>query len=207
MMLSTSKPALARITLAVALLGALPGALPAQSLWNPQHPQPSLFADATARNIGDILTVVISEQQRIKNQEKSTFDKESTLDAALQEFNLLPNAFNPLPAIKGKSTREFEGDAKYDKTGSFETRIAVVVIDVLPNGNMLIEGRRRVIIDKETKTMRLTGLVRPFDISGSNTVLSSQVANASIAYEGDGPLTSATNRGWLSSLLDVVWPF
>ena len=187
--------------------GLLTGLLSAQSLWNPERPQPAFFADTTARSVGDILTILISETQKIKNQEKSTFDKDSSLDAALTDFKVLPTAFNPLPSVRGSSTREFEGDAKYDKTGSFETQLSVVVIDVLPNGNMLIEGRRRVIIDRETKTMRLTGLVRPFDVSGLNTVHSSQVANASIAYEGKGPLTDATNRGWLGDLLDKVWPF
>jgi flagellar L-ring protein precursor FlgH len=204
--LDQSRP-LARLLITLVAFLVLAGAAGAQSLWNPQHPQPAFFADATARNVGDILSVVISEQQKIKNQEKSTFDKESTLDAALEDFKVFPDAFNPLPTVKGRSTREFEGDAKYDKTGSFETRVSVVVIDVLPNGNMLIEGRRKVVIDKETKTMRLTGLVRPFDVTSVNTVLSSQVANASIAYEGVGPLTTATNRGWLSNLLDTIWPF
>ncbi len=193
-----------RILIAL-LVGA--GCLSGQSLWNTQRPYPAFFADTTARNLGDILSVIISEKQSIRNQEKSTFNKDSSLDAALENFQILPNAFEPLPSIRGFSNREFEADGKYDKLGSFETRISVVVIDVLPNGNMIIEGRRKVIMDKETKTMRLTGIVRPYDVTGANTVLSRQIANASISYEGDGPLTATTNRGWLSGLLDVVWPF
>jgi flagellar L-ring protein precursor FlgH len=193
-----------RILAAVAVLAC---ATHAQSLWNPQRPAPSLFADTTARGVGDILTIVINEQQRIQNKEQSTFDKESSLDAALTNFDVLPDAFNTLPSANGFSRREFEGDGRYDKQGSFETRLSVIDIDVLPNGNMIIEGKRRVIMDKETKTMRLTGIVRPFDVSALNTVLSHQVANASISYEGKGPLTNTTNRGWLSELIDGVWPF
>ncbi|HGY91751.1 MAG TPA: flagellar basal body L-ring protein FlgH [Planctomycetes bacterium] len=178
-----------------------------QSLWNPDRPMPSLFTDTIARNVGDILTVVIDENQIVKNNEISKLEKESSLDAVLENFDILPNLFEPLPAAKGSSTRKFDGKGTYDKDNSFRTTMSVVVIDRLPNGNLLIEGTRSIIMDGETKSIRLTGLVRSLDVTSGNTVLSSQIANASIAYEGEGFLNQATNRGWFSRLLDIVWPF
>jgi len=193
-----------RILFIVAVLASTSSA---QSLWNPLRPTPGLIGDTTARNVGDVLTIVISEQQSIKNQEKSQLAKQSSIDAALTNWTIFESLFNKLPAVSGSSSRDMTGDAKYDKEGSLETRISVLVIDVMPNGNMLVEGRRRIVMDKETKSIRLTGIVRPYDVSPVNTVMSENVANASIAYEGQGPLTSATSRGWLSEMLDFVWPF
>lgn len=193
-----------RVPVLMIVLAAMAGG---QSLWNPERRAPSLFSDTTARGIGDVLTVVIEESQRITNQERSEFTKEMDLNAALTDFQIIPKAFNPLPSVSGSSDREMRSDARYDKQGNLQTRISVVVIDTLPNGNMVIEGRRRVVIDREIKTMRLTGVVRPWDVTPLNTISSWQIANASIAYEGNGPLTNITNRGWLSQLLDYVWPF
>ncbi len=179
----------------------------AQSLWNTDRPVPSLFADTTARNTGDVLTVVIAEKQSVKNKEDTELKNNASLDAVLTNFDIMPNAFSTLPHLAGSDQRDFKGSAKYDKEGSFETRLSVVVIDVQPNGNLVVEGKRTVTIDRETKVMRITGIVRPFDITPDNAINSWQLANASVAYEGQGALTSNTNRGWLGELLDFIWPF
>lgn len=194
------------LAIALTLLKLLP-MLSAQSLWNPARPVPGLTSDTTARGIGDLLTVIISEKQVIKNKEQTQLSKELETDASIQNFDFLQNAFGTLPAVKASSSRDFSSDGKYDKEGAFQTRLSVLVIDVMPNGNLVIEGRRNVQTDRETKTIRVTGVVRPFDVTASNTVLSELIANASIAYEGEGPLTRNSNRGWLSELIDFVWPF
>jgi flagellar L-ring protein FlgH len=180
---------------------------PAQSLWNPDRPSPPLCADTTARAVGDVLTIVISEKQTVKNKEDTELSKSTSLDAALTNFDILPNAFNPLPAVAGSSDKQFDGEAKYDKQGSFETRLSVLVIDVQPNGNLVVEGRRRIVVDREVKCIRVTGIVRPYDVTTANAIFSWQVANASVAYEGNGTLTRTTNRGFLGELLDFIWPF
>jgi flagellar L-ring protein precursor FlgH len=191
----------------LSLLAVTAALAPGQSLWNPDRPAPSLFADTTARAVGDVLTIVISESQIVKNKEDTEFSKSTSLDAALTNFDVFPNAFEPLPGVAGSSNREFTGEAKYDKEGRFETRLSVLVIDVQPNGNLVVEGRRRIVIDRETKCIRVTGIVRPYDVTVVNTVQSWQVANASVAYEGNGALTRTTNRGFLGELLDFIWPF
>jgi flagellar L-ring protein precursor FlgH len=193
-----------RSLIVIVLVAAL---APAQSLWCCDRPSPALCSDTTARSSGDVLTIVISEKQTVKNKEDTTLSKTTSLEAALTNFDVLPNAFNPLPSVAGNSDRQFDGEAKYDKEGNFETRLSVIVIDVQPNGNLVVEGRRRIVIDRETKCIRVTGIVRPYDVTTLNTVFSWQVANASVAYEGSGTLTRTTNRGFLGELLDYVWPF
>src|SRR4029077_9948908 len=129
------------------------------SLWNADRPSPSLFTDTTARAAGDVLTIIISEAQTITNKEDTDLSKKTSLDAALTNFDIFPNAFDPLPHVAGASERQFTGSAKYDKANTFETRLSVIVIDVQPNGNLVVEGRRRIVMDKETKCIRVTGIV------------------------------------------------
>jgi flagellar L-ring protein FlgH len=180
----------------------------AQSLFaRGEHPTGSLFADAVARARGDVVTVIIQEEQRIKNDEKTSLSKTSSLDAALTKFGIKPNAFNLPVDVAYDSDRKFDGAGTYNKDGTFETRLAAVVIDVLPNGNLVLEGRRKIKVDRETKAIRITGIVRQRDVSATNTVLSENVANACVEYEGEGPLTQTTNKGWFETVLDFVWPF
>lgn len=188
-------------------LAALLCCASAQSLWNAARPLPSLTSDTIARQVGDLLTVVISERQVIKNKEQTSLSKDGGLNATLSSFDVLPNAFNTLPGMTAEHGREFGASGQYDKEGTFQSRMSVVVIDVQPNGNLIVEGRREVVMDKETKTMRITGVIRPFDVSGFNTIMSENIANASIVYEGNGMLSRSTNKGWLSELVDYVWPF
>lgn len=188
-------------------LAALLSCASAQSLWNAARPLPSLTSDTIARQVGDLLTVVISERQVIKNKEQTSLSKDGGLNATLSSFDVLPNAFNTLPGMTAEHGREFGASGQYDKEGTFQSRMSVVVIDVQPNGNLIVEGRREVVMDKETKTMRITGVIRPFDVSGFNTIMSENIANASIVYEGNGMLSRSTNKGWLSELVDYVWPF
>ena len=179
----------------------------AQSLWNPDRPAPALFSDTTARMVGDILTVVINENQTVANDESTTLEKESSLNSVLTNFDILPNFLEPLPQVTGNTEKTFDGSGTVDKDSSFQTRMSVLVIDTMPNGNLLIEGTRTIIVDGDKKIIRLTGVVRSFDIERNNTVRSEFVANASLAFEGTGPLSRSVNRGWFSRLLDTVWPF
>ena len=189
------------------LLFLLCGLSPGQSLWDPSYAVRPLFADNTARGVGDILTIVIKENAKVTNSEKTQLEKESSLDAAITNFDLLPNLFEPLPKVVADSKKSFDGRGIYDKDNRFETTMSVVVIDTYPNGNMLVEGTRSVVIDGDSKIVKLTGIVRAFDVTRQNTVQSDQVANVRISYRGTGPLSRATNRGWFSRLLDIVWPF
>ena len=133
--------------------------------------------------------------------------KDTSLDSALESFNIKANAFNPLPDLKTATSRDFKGKSEYEKTGNFEARISVTVKDVLPNGNLVVEGRRNIYKDDEEQVIKITGIVRLFDISTENTVASEKVSNAKVSYDGKGPMSHTTERNWLDNLLDLFWPF
>ena len=181
------------------------------SIYKPDRGPLGPVANKTARRPGDLLTVVISENQDVNNQETANLTRETSLDYALNAFDLKPNAFNPLPSIDGEGSDELRGVANYQKSGEFRARLTAIIVDVLPNGNMVISGRREIRIDQETKVLEITGVVRRFDINPDNTIQSELVANAKVSYAGKGPLTDATNRKGLGkAIVDVlrwIWPF
>ena len=170
-----------------------------------------MIADKTARRPGDLVTVLIVESQNLKNEETTNLDKQTTLDYALDDFNVNPSAFNVLPSIGATSSDKFRGTANYEKKGSFSARITAIVMDVLPNGNLVIQGRREIKVDNEIKVIEFSGIVRSFDIQSDNTIESELVAKARVAYTGEGVLTNSTNRtgigGFLHDLISWIWPF
>lgn len=206
---STTACAAAALLCAAALTAAAQGR--AGSIYDPTRGPGGLIAEKTAFRKGDILTVVISESQNVSNQEASALSRETSLDYRLSSFDIKPGAFNPLPSLGAESADSFNGQANYTKAGRFQARLAVIVVDTLPNGNMVISGRREIRIDKETKLIEITGIVRRYDIRADNTVQSELVANAEVVYRGSGPMTRATNRyglgGALHSAIAWLWPF
>lgn len=196
------------ITLLVLFWTALlSGAASSQSLWDDNGPNANLIADNVARNKGDILTIIVNESQKVEDKQEVKMEKQSTLDSVLKSFNIKENAFNPLPDMVQETTHDFEGTADYDKEGKFEARITVTVMDILPNGNLIIQGRRKIYMDNEEKTIKISGVVRPMDITTENTVPSSRVAEASVSYDGEGDLSRNTEKSWLDNILDIIWPF
>jgi len=125
----------------------------------------------------------------------------------LTSFDIKANAFDPLPNVVTETARDFEGKTDYNKEGSFKTSISVTVIDVMPNGNLVIEGKRNIFMDEEEKTIQITGLVRPIDVSPENTVTSDRVSEARVSYVGEGPNTQNTQRNWFDEVLSWLWPF
>jgi flagellar L-ring protein precursor FlgH len=198
-------------TLIVAL--ALAGCAGAQNLFAKRANARSLFADHRARGVGDVLTVVVKETARVKQEDKVDRQTTSDLSAKLEAFTLTNKAFksNVLPEFDVTKQSSFEANAKQEKDNNVEARIAVVVIDVLPNNVLVVAGTRVVRVDDETKTLRISGLVRPLDVTKDNTVLSSQVADARVAITGDGANTRATTKGPVGTLVDTLiwaaWPF
>ncbi|MBL8863768.1 MAG: flagellar basal body L-ring protein FlgH [Planctomycetes bacterium] len=168
-------------------------------------------ASKLAFKVGDLVTIVVSETQDLKNEESSDIKKSSSVDWRIQNFDVKPNAFSTLPRLAAASDDEFNGAANYTKKGKFTTRLTATVVDVLPNGNLVLQGRREIKIDKETKCIEFGGIVRRFDLRGDNSVASELVANARVSYVGQGPLTNGTNRRGLGAVIhdaiDWVWPF
>lgn len=171
-----------------------------------------LVGTRSATRMGDLVTIVIQENQDVRNEESSDLTKGTNLDYQLTNFDIAPDMFNtPLPRIAAKSDDQFRGTANYAKKGKFQARVTAIVVDVLPNGNMVVNGRREIRIDNETKLIEFSGIIRRWDISPDNSVASELVANAKVSYTGSGPLTNSTNRrgigAWLHDAIAWVWPF
>ncbi|MFQ5504060.1 MAG: flagellar basal body L-ring protein FlgH [Planctomycetota bacterium] len=173
----------------------------------------ALVSDHTAYSIGDILTIVIKEEHKVNQDDKVNRTQKSTLAAKLESFKIKPDVFKAslLPDIDVRSSKSFEGNGKQQKDGKFEARIAATVKDVLPNGNLVVSGRRTIVIDDEQKSFQLSGIVRAVDISAGNTVSSTQVAEAKISLTGTGKNTEFTTKGPIGKLIEtawwLVWPF
>lgn len=171
----------------------------------------NMIADKTARRAGDLITVLIVENQEIKNEETSQLRRATTLDYALESFDIAPDAFDPLPRIAATSQDDFNGTANYEKNGEFTARITAMVVDVLPNGNLVLKGRREIQIDDETKVIEFSGVVRRYDVRADNTIQSELVADARVSYTGEGQLSDATRRRGFGNLIHKaivwLWPF
>ena len=186
----------------------------AQSLWHDDNAQ-RMFADKRAANIGDILTVVVQEvTTATKNNEPKT-EKNSGLNAAVSTF-LYPGflAYKGATAAKGSMPAvEYKSDLKHDGSGAINNseaivaHVAVKVIDVLPNHNLLVEGKRETSFAHEHQTITLHGVVRPQDIQSDNTVLSYNVADASISITGKGTVSDSQRKGWFTIIWDKLNPF
>lgn len=206
---------LTRNTLAAFLLALLAAQASGQarpgSIYDPDNSPGSPVAARIAVKRGDLVTVLISENQNVRNQEASDLSKATNLNYKINLFDIKPDAFTTLPKLDADSTDGFIGAAKYEKSGAFTARLAAVVVDVLPNGNLVISGRREIRIDQETKLIEFSGVVRRFDIAADNSVTSELVANAQVLYKGTGPMTKHTNRqgigSWFHDAISWLWPF
>lgn len=202
----------ARLACLVTMLAAVATAQQrAGSIYNPDSGPGGRIAAKTAFRKGDLLTVLISETQNVKNAEASDLSRATNLNYAVNVFDIKPTQFAVLPKIDATSADGFTGSANYQKSGAFTARLAAIVVDTLPNGNMVVSGRREIRIDKEVKLIEFTGIVRRFDIQADNTIQSELVANAEIRYQGSGPMTESTNRyglgGAIHRFFAWLWPF
>jgi flagellar L-ring protein precursor FlgH len=181
------------------------------SIFNVNAGGVSSIADKVAARPGDLITVLIREQADVNNSEASDFTKSTALDYEMAKVNIFGKTLNPLPTLGAASSDGFSGSASYTKKGSFSARLTAIVVDVMQNGNMVIEGRREVRIDGESKVIEFRGILRRWDISQENTIDSELVAEATVSYSGSGPMTNSTNRTGLGSMFhDAVswlWPF
>lgn len=186
------------------------------SLWVGETSKSSLFSDTRARGLGDIVTIRVSESSKgTKSASTDTSRKSSTSMGISDLFGApLDLGFNNLygkngfkPSVGAETDNSFKGDGNTSRSSLLEADITARVVNVLPNGNLEIEGRREIVVNNEEQLMILTGVIRPEDISSSNVVLSTYIADARIEYTGDGVLAEKQSPGWFTRILDKVWPF
>ncbi|MRR33917.1 flagellar basal body L-ring protein FlgH [bacterium] len=180
------------------------------SIW--QESAISLVDDFKARRKGDIVTVVISEEASASKQATTGTKREAGISASIPNFmgietTALADKLNLNALIKANTSSEFDGSGSTTRKDFLNATISARVMDVLPNGDMRIEGRRSVKVNNEEQIIILEGTVRPKDINHENMVSSSHIADARITYSGDGIITDRQQPGWLFTFIDKVWPF
>ncbi len=205
-------PPLGRATLlSLALLAAMPAAH-SQSLWQ-EGAARSMIADKRATSVGDILSILIQESNTANRNNSTKTAKASTIDASLQSFLFSPGASKfltkggQLPAMKTSAAQSFDGGGEINNTERITARIAVRVIDVLPNGNLVIEGSRKVSFSGETQDAVLRGIVRAEDVMANNTIYSHSIAEATIKYVSSGSISDNQKKGWFTRVWEKVTPF
>ena len=186
-------------------------ALP-QSLWHDDSSR-SMFADKRATSVGDIITIIVSEASTASKINKTVTEKKSGLTAAISSF-LYPQSAGGFLSHKGQMpAMSYNSDATHDGSGNINNsetvvaKIAVRVVDVLPNRNLIVEGKRETAFSGEQQTIVLRGVVRTDDVASDNTVFSYNVADATIQIIGKGTVSDSQNKGWFTRLWDKVNPF
>jgi len=202
------KTSLKSICSLVALFAA--ASLSAESLWlKAGNNALGQFADKRATAVGDIITVVISESTSQNASLKTKGEKSAGINNVFTQF-LFPNTLTEngeTPTVDISGDNDYEGKGEVANSTSVSARMSVIVTDVLPNGNLVLEGVRSVTFAKESQYMVLRGLARPHDVTADNTILSNQIANATLEFVGEGEVSSAAHKGWLMKLNDFVNPF
>lgn len=190
--------------------------LAAESLWKAETlADGNLYADAVARRRGDLLTVQIQESVSVSSNAKTERKRDNSIEA---KISMVPGAdelpategessVNRLPAVKASSSKSFKGEGKAESGDTVQALITVQVADVLDNGVLVIRGTREVTVGKDKKTILLSGMVRPADISSANTVMSEKVHSFQVSIVGEGPLARSQDEGFLGQLIDLLWPF
>lgn len=194
------------------LLASAPTAL-GDSLWMRRDPRfANLFQDFRARRVGDLLTIVVDETTEFEGLERRELDKKTQTSAGYR-FNgksssdSVGRSFAAEFDGQGVSQRKFDGKNNSSIDRRLFDRMTVTVVAVLPNGNLVIEGTRRRVIQREVRTLLVRGVVRPADISAQNTVSSHFVAEFDVVYAGRGPESAYTNHGWWGRILNKLWPY
>lgn len=175
------------------------------SLWQQSSARSNMFADKTAHQVGDIVTVIIQESAEISASKAADTNKSSNVSDTISQ--LLNATVEKLPGFGWDASSDFTGGGNISDSQSAESQLSLLVVDRLPNGNLVIEGMRRVTMANEINYAVVRGYIRPKDISSNNTILSSRIADAQVDFIAEGSLTEAQRKGWLSRFHDFINPF
>ncbi len=192
------------LSLGLVLFG---GAIPcnAASLW--LNGNDLYSSQGAARNYkpGDIITIKISESTSAQSKATTKTEKESKTEVTAQpRIPIFKRVMNKIVGEQ-KINNEFDGEGTTTRSGSLDGTITATVLEVLPNGNLLIEGSRNIAVNKENQIMRVRGVARPKDIEAKNTIDSKLLADAQIKFDGKGTVSRANRHGIMTRLFDSVF--
>jgi flagellar L-ring protein precursor FlgH len=185
----------------------------ANSLW--RAGSRSFFHDPRAQKVGDLLTVQIDIGDKAKIANTTTRTSAATEKSNATNFlglesrlkGILPDAVDPTNLINLGSDSNSTGTGTVDRSESISLTVAAVVTQVLPNGNLVIQGQQEVRVNNEVRELQVSGVVRPEDITNANTIQHTQIAEARISYGGRGQLTDVQQPRYGQQFFDIIWPF
>ncbi len=166
-----------------------------------------LFEDRRARHVGDTLTINLVERNTAQKNANANAERSSSLAGGITSLNRLP--FRGLAGINAEAGMDssFTGSGAAAANNVFNGTITVTVIEVLPNGNLLVSGEKQMAINQGSEFIRFSGVVNYNHITASNTVQSTQVADARIEYKGSGYIDESQQMGWLQRFFNIIMPF
>ena len=181
------------------------------SLW--RNGSRAFFKDQRAHQVGDILTVIVKITDKANIENETSRSRTNKEDSGVTDFIGSKTIKNPATSVlpgrilTADSTALSEGKGSVDRKEELLTNVAAVVTQVLPNGNLVVEGRQEVRVNFEIRELIVAGIVRPEDIESDNTIDSTKIAQARIAYGGRGQITDVQQPRYGQQVLDVLLPF
>jgi flagellar L-ring protein precursor FlgH len=182
------------------------------SLW--QDSSSSLFAANIATHVGDIVTVTISEQASAAKEAETSTGRSSSASVGIPKLfgyeTALANKnrnLDPSSLISASTDNSFEGSGSTSRQETLSATLTTRVVEEVEGGNLRIEGTKTVRVNNEDQIIRLTGIIRPYDITAYNTIDSQYILDARIEYSGEGIISEKQRPGWLARLIDIAWPF
>ena len=182
----------------------------ANSLW--RNGSRAFFKDQRAARVGDILTITVNFTDKANLSNETKRDRTSKEDSGISDFigaQTITQAHKILPGklLTTDSTSQYDGKGTVDRKENLQTNVAAVVTQVLPNGNLVVEGKQEIRVNFEIREMIVAGIVRPEDIQSDNTIDSSKIAQARIAYGGRGQITDFQQPRYGQQVTDILLPF
>lgn len=164
----------------------------------------------------DIITIIIDETSSMTSSQKLETEKESKGDAqlnslinalALLELRIASSDISNVDLLDFNAKREFTGEGDYERKDKFTARITAQVLEVKPNGTLVLQAVKRITKDEEIQTLVLAGVARPEDVTEQNTILSSQMANLTLDLQNEGELKDTSEKGLFTKVLDTIFAF
>lgn len=181
----------------------------ANSLW--RSGSRAFFKDQRAAQVGDIVTVLVNMNDAANLKNVTSAARTSSEAGGIPNFfgleKLLPKVIDPTKLVSANSSNNNTGTGQIQRTEAVTLRLAGVVTQVLPNGNLVVAASQEFLVNSELRELRVTGVIRPQDIASDNTVLHDRMAEARIAYGGKGQLTDLQRARWGQQMLDILAPF
>jgi flagellar L-ring protein precursor FlgH len=187
-----------------------PASYSPNSLW--RNGSRAFFKDQRAHQVGDILTVMVNLNDKAVIANETQRSRENKEDSGIDSWFGKPkvpvlNAPTPVKLFTGESSASSDGKGSVNRSEALLTNVAAVVTQVLPNGNLVVEGKQEVRVNFEIRELVVAGIVRPEDIQSDNTIDSTKIAEARIAYGGRGQIMDVQQPRYGQQILDVVLPF